>query len=120
MKRPWMPLYVDDYQLDTLHLKRAQHGSYLLLIIEYWRRGKLPRDETHLAQIAHMTDAEWKRERETFVGLFGPNWTHKRIDEELRRVEEVSEKRRAAGSHGGFQKAANVIEFGNQKSKPSK
>ena len=96
MKRPWMPLYVADYLHDTRHLTRAQHGSYALLIMEYWQRGGLPTDEKQLARLAGMTEREWKVERSVLAALFEPEWRHKRIDAELAKVEDISGKRRAA------------------------
>ncbi len=43
--QPWMPLYVADYQLDTLDLTAEEHGVYLILLMLMWRRGgSLPND----------------------------------------------------------------------------
>lgn len=108
MKRPWMPIYVADYLADTRHLTRAQHGSYVLLILEYWKRGSLPQDEEQLARLAGMTPSEWKAEKSTLAAMFEPDWKHKRIEEEMTRVTEVAATRRRAANvrHG---KAANVV-----------
>jgi hypothetical protein len=35
---PFLPLWTDAYFADTRHLTLEQHGAYLLLIIEAWRR----------------------------------------------------------------------------------
>ena len=36
--RPWMPLYVNDFRLDTLDLKADEIGVYMLLLMLAWRR----------------------------------------------------------------------------------
>ena len=57
MRRPWMPLYVADYLANTGRLSAAEHGAYLLLIMQYWT-GRLPDDDTQLARIAWITAAD--------------------------------------------------------------
>lgn len=91
-----MPLHIADYLRDTRRLTAAQHGAYLLLIMEYWVVGNLPNDDAALARIACMLPAEWKRERSTIVSFFTKDWKHKRIDLELAKVTDISSKRRAA------------------------
>jgi len=97
-RRPWMPTYVADYMGDTRHLTRAQHGSYLLLIFEYWQRGGLPVDEHQIARLGLMTEREWRAERHIYAEFFGPGWKHKRIDAELAKAEAISEARKGAVS----------------------
>jgi uncharacterized protein YdaU (DUF1376 family) len=100
MSRPWMPLYLDDYLGDTGHFRAAEHGAYLLLIMHYWKRGCLPVDDRQLSAIARMSPAEWKRAKTVIEPMFLPGWKHKRIDAELERAAEVSEKyaKRARGA----------------------
>lgn len=101
MNRPWMPLYVAEYRTDTAHLNAAQHGAYLLLIMHYWSTGVLPNDDAALARIACMTPSEWKRNRGVIAGFFSGDWTHKRVDHELAKASDISEKRRKAVSERG-------------------
>jgi uncharacterized protein YdaU (DUF1376 family) len=91
--RPWMPLYVDDYLRDTMHLTTQEHGAYLLLLMEYWRSGELPTDERKLARIARLWPSQSKAVLAALKPLFGPNWTHKRVNREIARVVDISEKR---------------------------
>lgn len=72
---PWMPLYVADYLADTAHLTAAEHGAYLLLIMHYWRAGKLPSDGRQIARIARMNAREWDRSRDTIAAFFDDGWT---------------------------------------------
>lgn len=107
MKRPWMPLYVGDYLADTGHLSTTQHGAYLLLIMHYWRTGGLPNEDKQLAKITKLPVKIWAESvRPTVEDLFhevdGDPWRHKRIDDELAHMIEVSEKRSAAGRNGGM------------------
>lgn len=108
VKRPWMPFYVADYFKDTRHLTRAQHGSYVLLILEYWTRGSLPQDEEQLARLAAMTPGEWKAERSILAAMFEPEWKHKRIEDEMARVADVAATRRRA-ANVRHAKGANVV-----------
>lgn len=108
MSRAWMPLYIADYRADTAHLSAAQHGAYLLLIMHYWSTGSLPSDDAALARIAAMTPVEWKRSRATIAAFFGDDWTHKRIDAELNRAKEISDKRSASAKQRHSKSSANA------------
>ena len=94
----WMPLHITDYLADTGHLNAAEHGAYLMLIMHYWQNGSLPADERLLARLARMSKSEWDESRDVLAMLFGPNWTHKRIDAELAKADEIIEKRRHAAN----------------------
>lgn len=94
-KRPWMPLWIDDYLSDTTHLNAAEHGAYLLLIMQYWRDGGLPDNEEKLRKIARMSVRQWALSRATIRAFFGIHWCHQRIDRELAQVIEVARKRSA-------------------------
>jgi uncharacterized protein YdaU (DUF1376 family) len=96
MNRPWMPLYIADYIKDTSHLRALESGAYLHLIMAYWVSGKLPNDDRQLATIAKLTDREWKACKAVLSEFFGPDWSsHKRIDKEIAKATEISDKRRA-------------------------
>jgi len=103
MNRPWMPLYVADYLADTAHLRAAESGAYMHLIMHYWRNDGLPDDDVQLAAIARMTAAEWERARPLIEPLFKARgrWRHKRIELELARARRLEQ----SGRKGGFSKA---------------
>jgi uncharacterized protein YdaU (DUF1376 family) len=109
MNRPWMPLYVGDYLGDTGHLTTTQHGAYLLLMMHYWRKGELPDDDTQLAKITRLPLKLWQDYRPILQGFFYDGWKHKRIDKELRKMMEVSEKRSKAGQLGGIGSALSKM-----------
>jgi uncharacterized protein YdaU (DUF1376 family) len=97
---PYMPLFVADYLADTAHLTAIQHGAYLLLIMNYWQRGKpLPNDDVRLAQIAKMSKRDWAHNRAAILEFFTEQdnlLTHSRIAQELSRVEAKSLKCKGA------------------------
>lgn len=105
MSPPWMPLYVADYLADTTHLSASEHGAYLLLIMNYWQKGSLPKDDAILARICRMSSREWSKSRDVLQALFGDGWTHHRIDSELEKARIKSEARAECGSRGGKAKA---------------
>jgi uncharacterized protein YdaU (DUF1376 family) len=108
MSPPWMPLYIADYRLDTARLSAAEHGAYLLLIMEYWAAGSLPADDRQLARIAAMTDREWKAARPAVQRFFYDGWKHKRIDAELSKAASTISKRRAAAEQMHLNRRANA------------
>ncbi len=101
----WMPLYVGDLLADTLHLSRADFGSYMLLICAYWRRGgPLPDNDAQLASIARTSLDEWRQDiRLTLATMFeieGGCWRHNRIEKELRAASAAYQSRCEAGKLG--------------------
>lgn len=109
MKRPWMPLYVGDYLADTGHLTTEAHGAYFLLIMHYWAHESLPQESKSLAVLARLSLKKWKVIEPVLRPLFGPYWSHKRLDEELEKSKDISSKRAAAGKLG---RQANGGTFG--------
>jgi len=52
MKHPWMPFYVQDFQIDTMDLEVDEVGVYVTLLCLTWQRGGfLPADEPSLRKI---------------------------------------------------------------------
>lgn len=96
--RAWMPLHIENYLADTGHLTAAEHGAYMLLIMTYWRDGRLPEDERLIARISRLSKDEWAESRDVIAALFRDGWKHKRIDEELAKADEIIEKRRNAAN----------------------
>lgn len=97
----WMPLYIGDYMADTMKLNAAQHGAYLLIIIDYWRNGAPSDDDEELALIARTDLSEWKRKvgpkvRPYFEVRDGRLYHH-RIERELERAGKNVAQRSAAG-----------------------
>jgi len=99
-----MPFYIADYLRDTRHLTAAEHGAYLLLIMQYWTAGSLPKEDSRLARIACMSEQEWSDARPVIEELFQPGWRHKRIDDELEKSAEKYDRRSEAGKRGGTAK----------------
>lgn len=82
----WMPLYIADYLADTTRLTTLHHGAYMLLIMDYWRNGPLPDDDSALSNITRMSVIAWKKIRPSIAQMFqvaDGEWRHKRIDAEL-------------------------------------
>ena len=96
----YMPLHPGDYLADAAHLTTIEHGAYFLLILNYWQRGEaLAADDRKLARICRLTDAEWAEVKPSLAEFFIEEdglWKHKRIEAELVKAAEKSEKARAS------------------------
>ena len=58
---PHLPLFTDAYLADTRHLTTEEHGAYLLLMMEAWRRPEcsLPDDDRLLARLCGLSIERW-------------------------------------------------------------
>ena len=100
----WMPLYVGDYLSKTTRLTTEQHGAYLLLLLDYWKNGPPPDQDTVLAQITRLHLPKWMAIRkvlEEFFEVRNEVWISSHLDEEGRKAQEnraLAQKRGKAGA----------------------
>jgi uncharacterized protein YdaU (DUF1376 family) len=99
---PFLPLSVDAYFRKTRHLSTAQHGAYLLLLMEAWQRANtaLPDDDQMLARLVCMTMEEWQANKPVIMAFWKMDqrskcWTQKRLLEAKSYVTRNSEKQRS-------------------------
>jgi uncharacterized protein YdaU (DUF1376 family) len=102
---PYIQLYVADYLADTAHLTTEEHGAYLLLIFNYWQRGKpLPNDDDRLARVCRMDVDRFRKIRPMLAEFFDETeteWTQKRIETDLKKVRKTAKIKRENGKKGG-------------------
>lgn len=94
---PFLPLWTDDYLADTRHLTTAEHGAYMLLLIEAWRRPKcdLPDDDALLARLTGMTADAWTAAKPIIMAFWkrdgrSRTWTQLRLRSERDRSKKQS------------------------------
>jgi uncharacterized protein YdaU (DUF1376 family) len=107
----WMPLYIGDYLADTGHLTGAEHGAYLLLLMQAWTRGgPLPAEDERLRALARLDRREWARARNAVLAFFerdGDVLRNPRLERELARVADVNSRRAQAGRIGAEKRWKN-------------
>lgn len=121
---PFLPLATDAYLADTRHLSTVEHGAYLLLLMEAWRRPhcNLPDNDLLLARLAGLELADWMAIRDTILAFWNldgrsKTWTQKRLTLERDFVAEKSASRRdAAAKRWNKEKKgdANAMQTGMQ------
>jgi uncharacterized protein YdaU (DUF1376 family) len=86
---PALPLWTDKYFADTRHLSRDQHGAYLLLLMEAWRRPScsLPDNDVLLARLTCSTMEEWMDLKPVVMAFWridgrSKEWTQKALSKE--------------------------------------
>jgi uncharacterized protein YdaU (DUF1376 family) len=65
----WMPVYIGDYLGDTQRLTTEQHGAYFLLLLDYWRNGPPPADDSILSSITRLKPARFRKHKSTLLSL---------------------------------------------------
>lgn len=106
---PYMKLFPADYLADTQHLTTEEHGAYLLLLMNYWQTGKpLDNSDEKLYIVARLSRTRWKAVRESIAPFFkiskSNQWKHGRIEYELSKVLEKSQKTSYAGKESARKK----------------
>lgn len=101
----WMPIVIGDYLGDTQRLTTEQHGAYFLLLMDYWRNGPPPADDSVLCSITRLKPARFRKHKSTLLSFFrvvGGRLVNKRADAEKIRAEQNairnSEKARKAAN----------------------
>ena len=109
---PYMQLYVADYLSDTAHLTTLEHGAYMLLLMNYWQRGKpLKNSNERLASVARMSNECWATVQQTlgeFFNITDELWIHNRIERDLEAVNSKSSKASLAGKASGIKRASKA------------
>lgn len=109
-RRPFMPLYIADYDGDTRHLTAEEDGVYGRLLRAMWTAGgQLPNSDERLAQISRISLWRWRKMAATIMAFFivvDDHIEQKRMRRELDRIARVSKVRQQAGKQGGRPNAA--------------
>lgn len=86
---PALMLWTDKYLADTRHLTTLEHGAYLLLIMEAWRRPHcdLPDDDLILARMAGLSAEEWAATKPVIMAFWtldkrSKKWRQKKLTSE--------------------------------------
>jgi uncharacterized protein YdaU (DUF1376 family) len=117
-KRPWMPFYGGDFTAKTMDLSDRETGWYIRLIVHCWEHGSIPISNCRkLMLIAHAKKAIPVSFLERF---FCPDGTNFRVTKELRKSEEISNKRKAAAEQMHARKMAPTSTVVKKENSPSK
>jgi uncharacterized protein YdaU (DUF1376 family) len=102
--RPWMPLYVNDFHMDTLDLSAEEFGIYMILLMLMWTRddGALPNDMGWLkrslqAYVADFHGHSFNRIIPKLLKRYfrlgeDDKWTNKRLTKERQKLAKQSAK----------------------------
>ena len=105
----WMPIYIGDYISDTLDLTTEEHGIYLLLIMHYWKKGKLTTDIDKLLNVTRLSKDK-KSILQNILSTYFINgdgyFIQNRIEKELEKANNRRESAIENGKKGGRPKGS--------------
>lgn len=100
-KLPFLPLDVDAYFGATRHLTTEEHGAYLLLLMEAWRRpnASIPNDDAKLARLACLSLDRWQAVKGEVLAFWkydgrSKEYTQERLKKERKYVADKRHKNR--------------------------
>jgi uncharacterized protein YdaU (DUF1376 family) len=114
MSSPYFMFHPAEYLADTPHLTTEQHGAYLLLLINYWQRGKaLDNSNERLSHVVKMPLDKWLEVKDSLAEYFevdGDSWTHGRMEFDLQLVQAKSIMASYAGRKSGEARKGTTVE----------
>lgn len=90
----WMPLYINDYLADTLHLTAEESGAYMLIILNYWKRGGIGGDIDRICKYSRCACSITQALLEEFFEYADGEWKHHRIDREMVKAKQNKTKKK--------------------------
>ena len=106
---PALNLWTDSYFADTRHLSTVEHGAYLLLLMEAWRRPRcnLPDDDAVLARLAGLSETQWVEIKPVVMAFWkrdgrSKTWSQKRL-----LLERGKARKRSKSAKGSAEKRWN-------------
>ena len=99
----WMPLYIADYLSATSRLTTEQHGAYLLLLMDYWKNGAPPDNDSVLAQITKLSPDAWANARtmlQPFFEIQDGAWFQPRVENEMAKANHNKQANKERGLKG--------------------
>ena len=108
----WYPRYPGDYGRKTAHLSLAEHGAYALLMdYAYSNGGKIPASAVQVHRICRAFASDEQEAcmavLQEFFELREDGWHNARVEEEMLRRGEISEKRAKAAQKRHANAGAN-------------
>ncbi|PAP92159.1 DUF1376 domain-containing protein [Mesorhizobium wenxiniae] len=98
---PWMPVFPGDELAETSHLSTEEYGAYALLKMALWQHGAITDDDERLSRITRLSLERWLSVR-AIEPLFGPKWTHAKLEHHRTLAAGQREKKSAAGKKGAL------------------
>ncbi len=101
----FFPLYPGDYMRKTQALTILEHGAYMILLMNYYSKGKLPSDKKKLYRVCRAIEAEEQVVIDKIVSeYFTTNGDglliNKRAEEELEKQRIISETNKIRSAKG--------------------
>lgn len=121
MSVPYLPLYVADYETDTLHLSLEEDGAYTRLLRLCWRTPgcSLPDDDAWIMRRLRVTEEDFRRVVRPIIDEFfviqRGRIVSKRLRKEREKVDAISIKRSEAGKQGVRSKALKTTDNATSK-----
>jgi uncharacterized protein YdaU (DUF1376 family) len=116
MNRFWMPINIGDFRSETAHFNPAERGIYVSLIFYAWENGgNIPLDDRKICRITGCDPRLWWQYKGNILPLFdtvdASTVQHRKVVQELHRLDEISSKRKAAAQQMLSKRSANVVQL---------